>query len=381
MQNIRQKTKIKKILFLILFLLLGFVFINNVGKSRPTPTQSRPTPTESQKPTLNQNREPIATSIFLPYWSLPNENYIPDLPNIPNIPDHPSNLIYFGIAPDLSGINKSDPGFSNLNKYLEAKQQNNQVANHYLALRMTNTDTNLKILENVPLQQKIRDETIEIAQSHGFDGIVLDLEVSALPTEELREQLNMFITDFSAAVKSENLTFMMTVYGDNFYRGRPYDLASLQVYTDQFLLMMYDLHKAAGEPGPNFPLSRGDQFEYDLATAVTDFLKVLPPEKITVVFGLYGYDWTLGPQGKPLKPAVALALNKIKLSFLNEKCQYKNCSSSRDNDSKETKVTYVDDSSNNHVVWFEDEESISKKIDFLKSFGISNFSFWAYGYY
>ena len=158
-------------------------------------------------------------------------------------------------------------------------------------------------------------------------------------------------------------------------------MKSLETYADSFLIMMYDLHKAAGEPGPNFPLSEGVDSDYDMKKATADFLKFTPSEKITVIFGLYGYDWTLGPQGKPLKAATPLTLNKIKPWFLGKNCQYKNCLITRDDSSKETKITYTDDLGKNHIIWFEDEKSIEDKIDFLKTQGISNFSFWANGYY
>lgn len=371
MLNTRRKTKNKKIFILILFLILGFLFITNLNQSRlKAGNQLRPT-NQSSTPT---NPTPIKSgqvshSLFIPYWSLSENLSLP-------AGGQPDSLIYFGIAPDLSGINKSDPGYTNLSNFMAVTKESKT----FLTLRMTNTDTNLKILENIPLQQKIRDETIQVAKENGFDGIVLDLEVAALPTEDLKNSLSMFITDFLRAVKSENMQFMMTVYGDNFYRGRPYDLANLTTYTDQFLIMMYDLHKAAGEPGPNFPLSKGAEFDYDLIAATDSFLKVLPPEKITVVFGLYGYDWALGPQGKPLKPATALSLAKIRKEFL-ENCQYKNCKVKRDKFSEETQVTYIDDSGYNHEVWFEDEKSIEEKINYLKTKGISNFSFWARGYF
>lgn len=383
--------KIRIIIFLAVLVFASFFLIRSKLPNSKTTNRSIPTNYNNSKLKVGHQLQPTpiksghaSTSLYFPYWTLPDSFNLIAPPEFNNgTIKQFSNFIYFGIAANENGIDKNELGYSALtNKYLPAiKQLNNLAIKQYLTLRMTNSDVNFKILEDWKLQHKIRDEAIKIAKENGFDGIVLDLEVSALPTENLKQEMNMFITDFSVAVKSENMNFMMTVYGDNFYRARPYDLASLTTYTDQFLIMMYDLHKAAGEPGPNFPLSKGNQFDYDLKAATDSFLRVLPPEKITVVFGLFGYDWSLGPEGKPLKPANPLTLNKIKLWFLGEKCQYKNCINIRDNDSKETKITYVDNENQNHVIWFENEESIAKKIEFLKTKGITNFSFWAYGYY
>jgi spore germination protein YaaH len=53
----------------------------------------------------------------------------------------------------------------------------------------------------------------------------------------------------------------------------------------------------------------------------------------------------------------------------------------RDPKSAETKITYTDADKKQHVVWFEDMESVAAKEAYLKTRGISKVSFWAYSYF
>lgn len=165
----------------------------------------------------------------------------------------------------------------------------------------------------------------------------------------------------------------MTIYGDTFYRKRPYDIKSIGSSLDELMIMAYDFSKSYGEPGPNFPHEGQEQYGYDLKTMIEDFANLVPREKLTVIFGMYGYDWTVDDKERPLKQAQALSFNEIKKKY-PENCS--NCTTSRDELAQETKIVAGD-----HVIWFEDSTSAQKKQEYLKSQGIGNFAYWAYGYF
>lgn len=180
----------------------------------------------------------------------------------------------------------------------------------------------------------------------------------------------------------------MTIYGDALYRVRPYDVKELSPHVDQIYIMAYDFHKSRGEPGPNFPLTRSPrrrfgeagrsesegghkkEYGYDFQTMIADFTQIVPREKITVLFGMYGYDWTLGAQGKPLKAATAVPLLEIDTggAIINP-------------NSKEKYIEYLDDEGYEHVLWYEDHESVNVKIDYLKTQGIGRVGYWVWGYF
>jgi len=305
-------------------------------------------------------------SIFVPYWTFNNER----------IDEGYDSLIYFGITPGQSGIEKNDEGYRKLSSFVDI----NSPKNSYLTVRMVNTQENFEILSNKTLQQKIIQETVALSRKYSFDGIILDLEVSSLPFGSVVNQINTLVKDFYTESKKENLRFSITLYGDTFSRFRPYDVSYLSKYADTFYIMAYDFHKSNGNPGPNFPFSGAQKFGYDFQTMVADFLNVLPKEKITIVFGMFGYDWQIDDMGSSSTQAESLSLNQIKERFIRN-CDFSDCIVTRGKASFESSVNYTDDNSNKHVVWYEDEESVKQKEQFLKEKGIESVSFWAYSFF
>lgn len=140
--------------------------------------------------------------------------------------------------------------------------------------------------------------------------------------------------------------------------------------------MAYDLQKSYGEPGPNFSYEDKNKYGYDFKKMVEDFKGKAESEKITVILGMYGYDWTLNPQGTPLKQAKAITVNQINIL----KAQSSNLKTTTLS-SKEKKLEYVDGEGQKHILWYEDEESAETKINHLKEQGIGSVSYWAWGYF
>lgn len=198
-----------------------------------------------------------------------------------------------------------------------------------------------------------------------IEGLILDLEISGLATEDLIDQINVGVRKIYGRAKEKNLQLVLALYGDLFYRQRPYDLQTLNQFSDEIMVMAYDFHKSYGEPGANFPY---DNFK----KMIDQYLEFVPPEKLTIIFGMYGYDWTL-KDGKPLKAAEALTLNQIKAKFSEN--------ITTDSVSKEKKISYKGEDGYDHVIFFEDEESVGVKTEFLKEKGIGSTAFWAWGYF
>jgi spore germination protein len=91
---------------------------------------------------------------------------------------------------------------------------------------------------------------------------------------------------------------------------------------------------------------------------------------------MYGYDWTLNAQGTPLKRASALSLNQInKMEELNSDMKTTALPS------REKKKEYRDAEGQKHVIWYEDEDSVTVKEEYLMQQGIGSISYWVYGYF
>lgn len=322
--------------------------------------------TQEARPTPAPKLLPAKTTLFVPYWTLGK-----------NLPLTYNTISYFGITADANGINMKDSGYKNLPVFSRLVGQNQST---FLVVRLLESEVNEKILSDNNFRKKIIEESISSAKKYGFEGIMLDFEYNALAFDSIVRQITKLSQDFAIRVHADNLQFYQTLYGDTFYRARPFDVEAIGKEADGIFVMAYDFHKANGDPGPNFPLSALPDEDYSFYQMVTDFTNKVEAQKITILFGLFGYDWTLNNKNHSLGQASTLTTNEAETKFISS-CVLKNCKVSRDKTAAEEHVTYTDSDGREHEVWFEDMASVAKKQDFLKTKGITSTGFWAWSYF
>lgn len=355
---------------LVLFVLFFSTIFLNLAKNKVKqdlrkPAISQVSPTEIQEQDLKASGKG-SLSIFVPYWTL---GRVP-------IEKEYTKVIYFGVIPTLTGINTAEPGYASLEAFQEEAVGKEKI----LALRMLENTNNFKIIESKSIRKKVINETLKVAKDGNFNGVLLDLEVSVIPFESVTKNIATFINEFGTEAKKQNLNFSVAIYGDTYYRLRPFDVKTIGKNADMVMIMAYDFHKARSNPGPNFPLSGKDKYGYDFQTMIKNFAKDVPPEKIAVIFGLFGYDWPVDENGKASATATPLSYYEISEKFLKS-CTEKDCLITRDPISAETTITYTGAEGKKHIVWFEDEVSVKAKEDFLNKRGINNISFWSHSYF
>lgn len=236
---------LKKLVLPLLILVAGLYFFSQrnsfINKSKAPLKNISPT-IELAIPQQN-SEDPVASSksIFVPYWSITGSDL--DV-------DEYDRLIYFGISANSRGINTSEVGYTSLQEFVEKVPPGKKT---YLTLRMIDSEIAENILKNSKIQDTIIKQTIDIAKQNGFDGIVLDLELVSFFDNQITGQINDFVDKFYTLSRASNLQFSQAIYGDVFYRKRPFDVSYIAKHTDEILIMAYDFHKSRGEPGPNFP--------------------------------------------------------------------------------------------------------------------------------
>jgi len=325
---------------------------SSVGKEKNTPSS------------IGMQQE--MTTLFVPYWTMNGEA----------VPTNYNQVAYFGIAVNTNGIDTQEDGYKDLATFVASVHQNQRTL---LTVRLLDQNVDEKILHDSTFQQKIIQESANIAKEYKFDGIVLDLEYRALAFDEVVQGITSFSTDFAHTARNEHLAFYQALYGDTFYRLRPFDAGAIGKVADGIFVMAYDFHKANGNPGPNFPLHQLPDEQYSFEQMVHDFTEKIPPDKLTIVFGLFGYDWTVDGNGQAIGEAESLTTTQMLQKFIAP-CNFKNCMVSQ-NKAHETKITYQDASAQNHIVWFEDLASIDLKERLLTAEGVYSTAFWAYSYF
>ena len=322
----------------------------------------------SPSPTLtiekNGEKEKL---LFVPYWTLTDDE---------PIDTEYDTYLYFGITPDKNGI-VAEEGLQAMERFTESVPDGKR---RLLVLRMIDSTINAEVLGDTALQQKIISQTIEQAEENNFQGVVLDLEMNAIPFTSLIEQINTFNKLFFDEVKKSIMEYSLTMYGDVFYRIRPFDMKNLSQNADTVLIMAYDFHKSRGNPGPNFPLAGKAVYGYSMKDLMNDLLRVVPSSKVVIIFGMFGYDWEVDNAGKGVSQGKPVTLKQVTNKFL-QGCPYKNCSITRDEQSSETNILYTDDAGQKHSVWFEDTLSSVQKQQYLQTMSIGKYAYWAYTYY
>lgn len=307
----------------------------------------------------------ISQSLFIPYWST----------NLSETDMKYDSYYYFGIAPTAVGEIENEVGLQNMPMIVESLKSKAK-SQKKLVIRMLDNEINESILTSQRVQGTLADELLSILNKNSFSGIVLDIEVPFTLQATKKGQITNLVQQICTAMKANYKTCDMLIYGDFSYRNRPYDLKTLGKITDKILLMAYDFHKAGGEPGPNFDFDEKQKYGYDFKQMVADATALVPKEKIEVVFGMYGYDWTLNEQGTPLKSATALSVNNIRSKVLRSESL-----KVESNEAKEKNIKYIDEEGVSHIIWYEDEESTAIKTEYLYNQGIGKISYWAYGYF
>ena len=377
----------KKEIFLI-FLLLLFIFLFFLNKNNKIFNNKKKKLFSSTSVNVsnflkNKKITPkeIKKSTFFVEWMLNQEIDVNQL-------DSYCPIIYFGSEAGIALFKEKIASFSTCKKFLLTKKTDDVYP----------SDSWQKEIERL----------IKLVKENEFQGVVLDLEIRGLGNQKKVDAITQMVRMISESFKEENLYLAVALYGDTFYRKRPFNVKEISNYADEVMVMAYDFSKSYGEPGPNFPFSGKDIYGYDFQLMVDDFLTSVEKEKLTVIFGMFGYDWQVDEKKRPFSQAKALTLKQIKEKFLNENdqeneedikvkrsiqinCFLENCLGQRDDKAKEVEINYTlsNDTPDEegiyridyHILWFEDEESVGVKREFLKKKGISAISFWAAGYF
>jgi spore germination protein YaaH len=366
--NVEYNRQMKRFIVVVLIILVTVFILLRVVRTKIGHDLAAPVyqPASTPTPTITIDKlARTSTYLFVPDWALSD------------IPDNYDTYIYFGISPTTNGIDEHDSGVKDISTFQDAMPSDKETL---LALEMTDSDINGSILQSKSLQQKVISQTVSIAKANGFSGVVLDLEMSSIPFSSLVDEINDFTKSLDKEAKAQGLTFDVTLYGDTFYRLRPFDVKTIAANSDMVMVMAYDFHKSQSDPGPNFPLSGADTYGYDMGKMSDDFLQAVPNQKLGVIFGLFGYDWPVDSQGNAVGQGQPLTDLQIQNKFLNG-CQFKDCQIKHDSVSAETEIHYTDSNNQKHIVWFEDMQSVTTKEQYLRKRGIGNFSFWANSYF
>ncbi|HXI12306.1 MAG TPA: glycosyl hydrolase family 18 protein [Thermoanaerobaculia bacterium] len=222
-----------------------------------------------------------------------------------------------------------------------------------------NGSTVVNLLSSPATRESHAEAIAQLVIQNAFDGIDIDYE--RVPTAS-RAQFTDFINVLAAKLHRVGKKLSVTVYPklsdkQNWDGPGSQDWGAIGAVADLVKIMVYDFHWSTSEAGSITPLTWLD--------GVTTYAEsVMASQKVMIGLPWYGYDW-VASKGTPIDYTSAMALIRTTGATV-----------SRDAEGEVT-FTYA----GGHVVYFQDAESYSKKIDVLvqKHPSIGGFAHWRSG--
>lgn len=322
---------------------------------------------------------------FAPYWTIDKLDSV-DFTSL-------TTFAYFGV-PILSdgSLDKSDHGYEVFksdkvtNIFKKAHSSGTRVV---LTLTCMDNDTIESFLSNSESIQRTIKETIAEVKSRGIDGVNIDMEYVGTPDIYYRNQFS----DFVASMTDEMHRILpgskvsVSVYASSAKDFKLYDIANLGNSTDNVFMMAYDFAATGSDKAmPTAPLYgyKEGKYSYDIATAVQDFTKKMPAEKIILGVPYYGYNYLIygEPQvnadtrpswswrGQPAVQTYQIAQDNLTVER-----------EGWDSIGKVGwKAYYVPETDTWRMLFLDDTRSLSIKYDFAKEKNLAGIGIWALGF-
>ncbi|MBX5476907.1 MAG: glycoside hydrolase family 18 [Clostridia bacterium] len=226
---------------------------------------------------------------------------------------------------------------------------------------VTNNNGNDAFLNDARARSRAISKLLDILDKNKdvYDGFSLDFQLLSPAT---RMGLTSFVSQLYPEIRKRGKRLNIDVIpaGQPDDKSSPYDYAKLAQNVDQIVLMTYDNHSDASQSGPIAPLSWVRQrVEMAIASGVK-------PAQLVLGVAAYGYDWIQGTtQAETIRMKDAEQRVKGTVQRASDLSPH---------------FTYTDNKGRTHVVWYEDEVSVAKKVRLAKDMRLKGIAIWRLGY-
>ena len=198
-------------------------------------------------------------------------------------------------------------------------------------------------------------------QQDGYDGVNIDFEF--IPAQD-GPNFTLFLKELKSALgagKELSVAVFARTARDNW--PTPYDYRRIGEIVDDVVIMSYDYHYKTTAAGAVAPLWWVEE--------VISYMRGparIPAPKLLIGMATYGYDWGPG--------VTTATVTRDKLVQVMGRY---GVDAHYDPASDSPFYTYTDANQVRHQIWLEDEQSLGKKMDLVKQYGLGGISFWRIG--
>lgn len=235
---------------------------------------------------------------FAPYWTIRQLEEI-DYTTL-------TTLAYFGIPIRADGTFDTDSqGYRTFgsetaqNVFTKTRQHGRKVV---VTLTNMNNAVIEQFLEDPQAGDRAIGSAVALMEQYDLDGFNIDIEYGGTARAVHRDAFTEFVRKFSDRVHQVNphAHVSVSVYAGAMRNTQLYDIARIARHSDYIFMMAYDFAtKNAAKAMPTAPLygHKEGTYWYDVSTAVEDFLKVMPAEKLILGVPYYGYNYAVRQPG------------------------------------------------------------------------------------
>jgi spore germination protein YaaH len=226
-------------------------------------------------------------------------------------------------------------------------------------------------------QADLVDAVLTKLQDYAADGVCIDFELvkntnsltSGSNTVLMQDLMLLLNSKLKKANPDYDISFCVTGNVENVYRNR-----ALAAYTDAVFLMGYEYHwSKAPETGAISPFD--DSGQLDVNESIDILKKWYPADKLILGLPFYGYDWACDspePRAKTNGEGEIITM-------------YSALASAKDygrlwDTSSHTPWYKYQSQGTWHQCWYEDNESLALKFNYINAAGLAGAGFWALGY-
>lgn len=235
---------------------------------------------------------------FAPYWT------IRKLENV----DYGvlTTMAYFGVPILATGeLDKKDIGYTTLvspraqEVFRDARKNGTQVV---LTITQMDNDTIKDFLDDPKAQKRSLDNVAILVQKQNFNGVNIDFEYVGNPGKTYRDKFSNYVAGLTQKIHTSvpNSQVTVSVYAASMKDPKMFDIARISKSSDAIFMMAYDFATSRSNTViPTAPLygHREGKYWYDISSAVGDFLKVMPANKLILGLPWYGYNYAVEKPG------------------------------------------------------------------------------------
>lgn len=310
-KEIKEKKNIvfQKILtiFTVLTVSLVYLYTSVVTSIMPIVSPIAENYFDSLRP-LKEGKDSKEIFGFAPYWTINKLDNV-DFNTL-------TTLAYFGVPIAADGNLVTDSTGYDVFKSDKAteifKRAHDNGTRVVLTVTQMDQDAILMFLDDPSAQQRAIDQTTDMVVKRGIDGINIDVEYVGSPDFSYQEKFNVFVKNMTSVMHKKVPGSRVTVSVlassakdpiPNRQSGQKlYDIKSLSQNSDGIFMMAYDFATTSSDYAiPTSPLygHKEGKYWYDVSSAVEDFLKLMPAEKLILGLPWYGYNYPVNtPQVK-----------------------------------------------------------------------------------